>query len=189
MKKKLIIIISIIIVLLGIGLLCYFNENIRFKISYEYLNIVEDSNGKTVKVNIPFKNNIKYIKGKEVGKTFKNKTGIVYLGYNTCPWCRSIIETLIDVAKDNNKTIYYVDLHNINKETKKELKDYLSDYLEERDGVKGFSSPDVYFIKNGKIETHVVGSGDAYDYPYKKLSKKEKNNLRKVYMDGIELIK
>jgi len=42
-----------------------------------------------------------------------NGTGIIYLGFPKCPWCRNALPVLFDVAKDNNiETIYYMNILN-----------------------------------------------------------------------------
>lgn len=53
-----------------------------------------------------------YLKGEEiVEKIENNETFYVYFGSPYCPWCRSVIEKSIEVAKKNNiDTIYYVDI-------------------------------------------------------------------------------
>ena len=41
----------------------------------------------------------------------KNKTFIVYFGANWCPWCRSILPTVIKEAKENKiDKIYYINV-------------------------------------------------------------------------------
>ena len=54
MKKKLIIIGSVLLFLILVVFFCYQNDNIRFKISYGYINYIEYNNGKKIKVDIPF---------------------------------------------------------------------------------------------------------------------------------------
>lgn len=190
MKKKLIVIGLIVFVFAGIGIFCFLNDNIRFKISYEFLNLVEDSNGKNVKVNIPFDNRIKYLDEKNIMPVLENETGIVYFGYISCPWCRSIIESLISVVKENDiKKLYYVDVHSNLNNISSQLYDYLDDYVEERDGKKGIPSPSIFFIKDGNVVLHYKGSMGIFDYPYKKLSLEEKQEIKRLYQIGIEMIK
>lgn len=192
MKKKCIIIGIILLILILIGVLLYHNDAIRFKISYEYMNIVEYNNGKTIKVDIPFDNRIQYIKGKQVIDTFQNKTGIIYLGYNSCPWCRNIIEPLIEVAKEEKiDTIYYVNIHDNLDEIKEDLFQILDDYLriDEDTNQKRLAVPDVYFVKNGKIEFHHIGTVDSYKNPYEKMTISQKEELKEIYRNGIEAIK
>ena len=192
MKKKLIIIVSIILLLLLAGLYCYKKDNIRFKIAYELYNKVELTNGKKIKVSIPIDNNVKYIKEKELIKLLKNGTGVIYMGYPTCPWCRNAIPILLESIKDNNiKTLYYVDTHsvklgNVEKELIKEIGEYLK---EDSDGNKVIAVPDVYVVKKGKIVGHHRSTVDSYKNPYKGMSDKQKKELKKIYDDMIKEIK
>lgn len=192
MKKKLII-ISIILVLLGIICFClYQNDSIRFKISYEYINIVEYNNGKKIKVSIPFDNKIKYLNEDNIMKYLKEETGVFYFGYNTCPWCRNAIPVLIDTVKENNiDTIYYIDIHKVKiSNIKKELFNYLGDNLkEDEEGNKGLAVPDVYFIKEGKIIGHHIGTVDSYYNPYKEMTNKQKEELSNIYESFIKEMK
>ena len=190
MKKKIIIVTILIILLLLIGLIVYSNDAIRFKLSYEYINTVEYSNGKKIKVSIPLNNQIKYLNNNDIITFLKEGTGIIYFGYNTCPWCRNIVEPLLEVADENNiDKVYYVDIHHISK-IKKEIINILDDYLrlDEETNTKVLAVPDVYFIKNGKILTHHIGTVDSYKNPYLGMNKKQKEELKKIYNEGIEAI-
>ena len=48
MKKKIFIIGIISLITIMVGIICYTNDSIRFKISYEYINLVEYDNGKKI---------------------------------------------------------------------------------------------------------------------------------------------
>ena len=101
-------------------------DAIKFKKEYESLNGTEKNNKKYKKVEISRNNPIKYSNYDEIIDIIKNKTGIIYLGFPECPWCRSAVPVLLDVARDNNvDTIYYLNI------------------LNERDS---------YIVKNGKVE-------------------------------------
>lgn len=192
MKKKLII-ISCILLLLGIiGLILYSNDSIRFKISYEYINMMEYDNGKRIEVDIPLDNRVKYLDEGNVLTYLKEKTGVFYFGYNTCPWCRNIVPVLIDTVKENDiDTIYYVDTHSLDlTSTKDELFSFLGDNLRsDEDGEKILAVPDVYFIKNGKIIGHHLGTVDGYYNPYKGMSGSEKEELASIYEGFIKEMK
>lgn len=166
-------------------------DAIRFKEEYESLNnTVRESDGATYnEVNIPSENPMKYITAKEAVDIIKNKTGIIYIGANWCPWCRNAIEVLIDVAKKENlKTIYYLDLtqyRNVweikdNKLVKTtEEKEGYYELLESLDSILGKDTyklekeqvkydtkekriymPTVISINHGKIKSHHVGTVD-----------------------------
>ena len=189
MKKKLIIIGIVILVFCLIGLYVYNNDNMKFKLTYELANKYDYGNNRKIKVNIPINNRIKYLNSKSVVDLFKNKTGIVYFGYSTCPWCRNAIPILIDAVISNDiDTLYYVDIN----ETKltKELYEILDEYLRvDEDNKKVFSVPDVYVIKNGKVIDHHIGTVDSYNNPFKGMSKEEKKELKKIYTNMIKEIK
>jgi len=193
MKKKILIISVVIVLLLGITIFClYQNDSIRFKLSYEYINLVEYNNGKKIKVEIPSDNRIKYLNEKEIVILIKEGTGILYFGYNTCPWCRNVVPVLIDTVKENNiDTIYYADIHNLNLSyNNKEIYNLLNDYLRENDeGKKVLAVPDVYFIKNGEIVGHQLGAVDSYYNPYVEMTKNQKQELKTIYEGLIKELK
>lgn len=108
--KKIIPIIIIICLLAVTG--CDKQSSIDFKKEYE------DLNGKTIRDDIKYRSlNISkdnpYVKVSidEIEKKINNKeTFYLYVGDSLCPWCRSGLEKMIEVAKKENiKTIYYVD--------------------------------------------------------------------------------
>ena len=192
MKKKIFIIGIISLIIILIGIICYSSDSIRFKVSYEYINIVEYDNGKTIKVDIPVNNGIKYLANDEIIDFFKTGTGIVYFGYNTCPWCRNIIEPLIEVASEENiNTIYYVNSKNDLSKIKKDLYKILDDYLKTDPETleKRLAVPDVYFIKDGKIMFHHIGTVESYKNPYNRMNNKQIKELKEIYRSGIEVIK
>lgn len=128
MRKKIFIGLAltiIIILIVGGGLLIYFgkekkpssNDALTFKEEYESLNNKEnESNGKKNRtVTIRKDNPFIYKTAEEVSQMIKNKeTMVIYFGFKTCPWCRSVISTLDEVAKDLKvDKIYYVDVLDI----------------------------------------------------------------------------
>lgn len=192
MKKKMIcgsIIVLMLLVLIGVIL--YQNDSFRFKISYEYINYVEYNNGKKIKVSIPWNNPIKYISEKEVINFFKEGTGILYFGYNTCPWCRNAIPVLIEASQSQEiDTIYYADIHHLNLSSiRKELYQILDSYLEEdEEGNKILAVPDVYFVKEGEILGKHRGTVDSYYNPYQEMKPEEKKELLNIYQEYIKEI-
>lgn len=192
MKKKIIIISSILLIIGIIGFCLYQNDSIRFKFSYEYINMMEYNNGKKIEIEIPYDNRIKYLNSKNILTYLKNETGVFYFGYNTCPWCRNVVPVLIDTVKENDiDTIYYVDIHDINlSDIKDELFSFLGDNLRsDEDGKKVLAVPDVYFIKNGNIIGHHLGTVDSYHNPYKEMNDKQKEELASIYLEFIKEMK
>ena len=88
----------------------------KFKSEYESLNGQEVKEGVNYRtLTIDENNPIKYATASDIVNKIDNKESfIVYFGFDTCPWCRSIIESMMESAKTNNvSTIYYVDVKNI----------------------------------------------------------------------------
>lgn len=181
----------------------------NFKKEYERYNGYTNpgSDKKYFDVNIEEKNGIKYLDDDEVIDMLQNKTGIIYFGFPTCPWCRSMIEVLLD-AKDstNQKNIYYYNALDIRDEkvledgkvktTKKGKKNYykILDILGDKasvyegledDSIKRLYFPTVVFVRNGKIVDIHISTVDSQEDPYKKLNKKQKAELKKIYTMGI----
>lgn len=93
------------------------SDAIKFKESYEALNGVKrEKDGKIIRsVNIPEDNMVVIKSADELVQMMDNKESfVVYFGFADCPWCRSMVETMVQTAKDNNvSTIYYVDVKEI----------------------------------------------------------------------------
>ena len=90
------------------------SDALKFKEEYEVLNNKKNDFGKTYKeLSISKSNPIKYSSYEEILDIIENKTGIIYLGYPECPWCRTAIEVLFEAAKDYEiDTIYYLNMKN-----------------------------------------------------------------------------
>lgn len=194
MKKKIILItvLSLVVIILSIiAIIISTNDELKFKWSYESINFYEYNNGKSIKVSIPLENNVIYLNEKETINFLKNKTGILYFGYNTCPWCRNVAPILIETALENNEKVYYVDSKKLDlKKIQKELFSILDEYLmSDENGNKGLSLPDVYFIKDGKIIGHHLGTVEGYNNPYNKMTNKQKKELKDIYQGLLEEMK
>lgn len=141
MKKK------ILLILLGILLLtaCVKDNKkaLEFKEEYESLNGVVNKNGKEYRT-ITIDEDNPYIKTtpEEIVKMINNKeTFFLYVGDSLCPWCRSVLEKSIEVAKKYNvKKIYYIEIWddegNEILRDKYELKPILTKTIEETDSYK-----------------------------------------------------
>lgn len=90
------------------------NDAIKFKMEYENYNAKETRYGQTYQtLEISKKNKIKYSNYEEIINIINKGTGIIYLGFPECPWCRTAIPVLFDVVEDNSiDTIYYLNIKN-----------------------------------------------------------------------------
>lgn len=89
-----------------------FSDALKFKKEYESLNgKVSYGENKYKDLNISKNNPIKYSNYDEIIDVINNGTGIIYLGFPECPWCRTAVPVLLDVAKDNKiDKIYYLNI-------------------------------------------------------------------------------
>ena len=174
------------------GIYIYSRDNLRFKFEYEMYNFFSFSNGKKIITEIDMDNNIKYITGKDIlNKLDSEEATIIYFGYPYCPWCRSVISTLVDVVKENKiSNFYYVDVHKIDDDTIKKIKIRLDEYLDNNEeGIKTLYVPDVYFIKDGDIKFHHIANVSGYKDPFTKMTDEQVKELKSIYLEGINLIK
>ena len=213
MKKVILIIIVIAVIVGSVVAINYYNltktDGYKFKIEYEKLNGKKSKMGKKNRtVSIPAENPIVYATADDIVKKInKNETFLVYFGFSECPWCRSMIENLIEVTKKKHiREVYYVDVLNIRdiKEvkdgevvtTKKGTNGYMK-LLEQLDGVlsdyklvdengnrvevneKRIYAPNLVGIVNGKAEKLEQGISPREHDPYMKLTKKMNNESKK----------
>ena len=111
-------IVGVLVVIIVCGVL-FSNENdaLRFKREYEKLNgVVREKDKQTTRtIKIAKDNPFIYQNEEDIIKRIDNKeTFAVYFGFADCPWCRSVVPTLVDVARDMKvDVIYYVDVKDI----------------------------------------------------------------------------
>lgn len=189
MKKKILITSAVVLLTLILAsIYIYTQDNLKFKLNYEVYNHLPFENGKTITTNIAMDNPVKYVNQEELQKLFNKEEAVIYFGYPTCPWCRNIVPTLLEVLEENNiDTLYYVDVKEINT---KSILNILEEYLEtDEDGNKKLYVPDIYFIKNGKIVYHHLGTVESYKNAFLGMNKKQITELKSIYQKGIDLIK
>ena len=125
MKKKiLLMLIAIVVIIGGVLVFNHFNtekesnkDAIQFKEEYESLNgeVNEKNNKEYRNLSISKDNPFIYKEVDDIVEMINDQeTFAVYFGFNSCPWCRSVLPTLIEVAKDTEiDKIYYVDVKEI----------------------------------------------------------------------------
>lgn len=224
-KKKLTIIIISVVIFLALifsAVLIFVNKNkevkventdaLKIKEEYESLNNKKSNSGKTYpKVTLSENNKFKYKSAKEIVNILKSGTGLIYLGFPKCPWCRNAINVLnyVDVNE-----IMYLDMTNQRDEysikdgsltkTKDGTKEYyeileiLDDILDTYEvsddagnklsaNEKRIYVPLVIGVKDGKIVGYHKDTVTLSDNqsPYDLLTKKQQSDLKKIYDDII----
>ena len=216
MRKSAIIIVCIVSVFAIFLGFKYFEEEkivindsdgLNFKKEYEKLNNkVNENNSKLYpEVNISEKNVIKYSSYDEIMQIIKEGTGVIYLGYPECPWCRNLVPVLLSAASETEMDkIYYLNIKEdrdvlilddnknivVQNEGKKEyfelvdvLSDILDDYVlttndgeEVNTGKKRIFVPLLIFVKDGKIIDFNMDDNLQED-PYIPLTDKQEEEL------------
>lgn len=117
-RKSILLSLLLIVFLLGGCTKKVINEDaLKFKEDYESLNdVVIKDEIKHRSITISEDNPMVYKTFGEIAEMIENKESfIVYVGFSACPWCRSVIPYVLEVAKDNKiETIYYVNVRSDN---------------------------------------------------------------------------
>lgn len=216
-KNKISLILLIILTISVVGFCVYSivtkkdlndNDALKFRNEYMELNDKVNANGQVYPtVTISETNTVKYASPKKAVELLKEGTGIIYFGFSTCPWCRSLIPSLIDIAEKKNETIYYVDVYEMRstfklegskinkiKEGTKEYKELLKlldselekFVLEDESGnkydtgEKRLYAPTVVAFNKGKITAFHEGTVDSQESGYTKLTQTEKAELESI---------
>ena len=167
MKKNLLLIICLTLLVFITG--CENKKALEFKKEYESMNGVESKSGKAHRtVSISKDNPYEKVNAKDIVEKINNKeTFYVYFGDKLCPWCRSVIEKSIEVAKNKKiNKIYYVaiwndegeeilrDKYTLENNELKKIVDGTEDYYKLLDKFKDLLSDYTLTNENGeKIET------------------------------------
>lgn len=185
-------------------------DSLKFKEEYESLNgkTNENNNLKYLTVNISENNSVVYKTDKEILDVMENGTGVIYFGFNTCPWCRSLVETMLSSANFNSvANIYYVNVKDIRSsyevqdkklvktkegtdsyyEILNKLDKYLTKYTitsnkkEYDTKEKRLYAPTVVVVKDGEIVGFHEGTVDSQTNPYDGLNDEEKKELTNIF--------
>lgn len=216
MKEKTKIILMAILMVLSIASIVAYNltdketeltDAVKFKEEYEALNDVEvkDTEKSYTSMSLSENNPMYYASYEEVYDVL-DKTGVIYLGYPECPWCRNLVPELISVAKKVNVSkIYYINMHDERNQltlnddgeliTEKEgtegyntLVEKLSDVLPvysglNDDSIKRIYVPLVIFVKDGEVVDTHLGTLDSHTDPYIELTSDQKSELKNILTD------
>ncbi|MDO4415645.1 MAG: hypothetical protein Q4C20_11275 [Erysipelotrichaceae bacterium] len=118
-------------------------------------------------------------------------SGILYFGYDNCPFCERAVPMLNEAALETGVSVYYVDVYGVFQPTRKEfdeLMGYVDEALiEDEDGGKSFFVPLILGIKNGEITGHHVALVDGFtiENEESQMNDAQKEELKNIYLDII----
>ena len=226
MKKDnliLLILLGVVVVLVVVcGIFAYQREEQTLsksdaeKIAEEYASLndqVNETNNLTYpSVDLGVDNPFVYVSEETVIDLLENGTGVIYFGFSSCPWCRSMLPILNEAASEVGMgRIYYLNVQDIrdtleldenNKVvTTKEgsngyyqilslLDEYLSEYTLEGKknelvdtNEKRLFAPTVVGVRNGEIVGFHEGTVDTQENGFSTLTDEEKEELKKIYVE------
>lgn len=106
--------------------------------------------------NVSGKNPFVYKTGDEIVDILEHGTGVVYLGFPSCPWCQAYVGYLNEAANEVGlDKIYYYNIEQDRKdntELYQKLVSILSTYLQfDGEGQRRIYVPNITFVVDGKI--------------------------------------
>lgn len=118
----------------------------------------------------------------------EKKSGVLYFGFDTCPWCKEASPILKEVANDLNVDVAYCktrdDDHNLlyTDEQKETFTQYIGEYMSENDeGVLTLYVPLVLVVKDGVVVDGHESTIDGHDAQEREMTDDEKAQLKEIY--------
>lgn len=196
-KKRTVVFVICLFLLVTLGIVYIFSElyaehdipittvtdAYKFKNEYESVNNNDLDNGKKVRaLSIADNNPFVYKTPEELVKMIEDKkTFAVYFGFNTCPWCRSVVTSLIDSALEKDvKKVYYVDV--------KDIRD-VYELNDKNEAVRTKEGTDAYY-RLLELLNPVLSDYTSLKYETKKGKTKEvKINEKRIYAPNVVIVK
>ena len=223
MKKRSILVVIALVLLMVITGCDYekkekVSDALRFKEEYESINgdKVGNTDNKVRSLEIPEDNPIVYADANDIITMMDNgDTFVVYFGFSSCPWCRSVLPTLLEVVEESNiEKLYYVDVKDIRDKmeiqdgkavlTKEgtegyigllnRLGDVLEDYTLEVDGKeistgeKRIYAPNVVSVVNGVAKELETGITDELVDPFMEITDQMKKEIYNKFSCSIKCV-
>lgn len=189
-KKRIFLIVIAFVILLGVIVYLFMinkqndetdtiTDNVKF--SQEYGSVSED-------------NVFCYKSIEEIINILEHGTGVVYLGFPECPWCKEYVIYLNNVAKESEcEKVYYFNILNDRKDNTdnyQKIVNILKDYLPYDDeGNKRIYVPAVIAVKNGKIiafDDETAKDTKGYDTPQEYWKNEDLDGLKKKLAEMFE---
>lgn len=127
----------------------------------------------------------------------KGETFAVFASFDNCPWCNLIIPYLNDAAIDAGVHVGYINTrlkpewsNNMDIDDYDLFVEKFGDWLsEDDDGKLHLYTPDLYFIKNGKVAAHHDGVTPGVEDPNSGLTPEQEEKLRADLKDEFAAMK
>lgn len=156
-KTQVIIIVIFVVLATAVSLGIIYREDIIAVLKNQELS--DSIKFKREYTEVEDNNIFYYASYNEIIEVLTKKTGIVFFGFPSCPWCQAYAPILDEVAKEQDSPkIYYYNIKEMRKNNTQEYKALVeiikANLLKDEDGLTRIYVPDVYFVKDGKILGH-----------------------------------
>lgn len=218
-KMFLILIGSIVVIAMMCGIFAVQKESKEVKQTdaekmaeeYSVLNDTkEEESGSTYPtVNLLEDNLFIYKTEDEIVDILQNKTALIYFGFPTCPWCRTLVPILEEVGEEKDlSAIYYVNIKDMRDTMEldsegnvvvasdgspdyykilEKLDAYLPEYeLTDNDGKKvdtgekRLYAPTIVTVSNGEVTGYHKGTVDSQKTGFETLSDADRKSLKET---------
>ena len=177
--------------------------------SYEALNGETDENGRLwPTVMLPEELRVLFPTEEEVLGLFQDGTGILYFGFPTCPWCRTLLPVLSEVLTEHPEiTLFCRDLREDRDEYRldadgsprlvregtafyDELRSLLEAWLGpyrglNDDSIRRIYMPTLVFLRDGEVRAVHIGTVDGQQSGYDPLTDEQRGELKSVLEEAI----
>ncbi len=217
MKKTFLIFISVICILSLLSVCAAeqkTSDPLRFKHEYELLNGQMDMQGthEYQIMEIPEDNPIVYAQLEDITALFNDGSGVLYLGFPECPWCRTLLPVLLEAAENSGyegNIYYYNALYDRNMlsldengeiiveeegtEAYQALLKLLDEYLLPYEGLNDPSVKRVYFpmtvfVKDGRVLASHISTVDSQDDGFSSLTHAQRAELLDLLRSNFEAL-
>lgn len=222
--KIILIVICFVLVTISIGLQIYSNVNEEtIKITEvnqisTFIEEYESYNGEELYehdiLDLDLNEDaIVYIKtAEEIVEIMQSEDALIYFGFPTCPWCRNMLEALVDAAAEKDEPIYYVNIKEVRNTYVVEdglivesvagedayydileiFGSYLSDYVvydedgnEYNTNTTRLYAPTIITVQGGELLDIKIGTLDEITDPYTKLTDEQYIELNSEFENMI----
>ena len=153
-------------------------------------------------------NPVIYLEAGEIISKLESGTGIINLGFPTCPWCREIVPHLIELAEQENVPLYYMNIQPIRDVRELDesgeiitategtpeyhrMVEILYDWLWEYAGlenpkIKRIYVPTTIFVRDGEIlYVHIATLRENYEGGYQPLNDQQLERVTGYLTDAM----
>lgn len=142
--------------------------------------------------NLPSESMIQVLDFESAKTLIESGTGVLAFSFPSCPWCQEALPVLNEVATEFRETpVFYLNVRQLSRgeaDTEYEqLAQLLKPYLTpDEDGELVIYVPDVFFIQEGKVIGHHLGTTDDHDAHERQMTAEEVEELKETYFTLFE---